>query len=116
MDEIYGFSNPYDDYDLGYWESEAKYRQLEEELEQETMVDFFNEVVEKILGVIRDTYRVYPTISMLRDIEMVVEKISRSGHRLSRNEAHTLDSETDGQKRETETFDFPVIEDNDVPF
>jgi len=119
MEEIYGFSNPYDDDDdFGYCESEAKYRELEEKLEQGYDEMYFDEVVGKILEVIRDAYAVYPTISMLRTIEDVVNTIRKSGHRLSRMAPPATDANPDEPEGLMRTADVPVMEDedNDVPF
>ena len=118
MEEIYGFSNPYDDGNFGYCESEAKYREIEEASQRELDQMYFDEVVGKILQVIRDAYGVYPPIGMLRTIEDVVSKMQKSGHRLSRKPLSVTDTEPDEPEQLMKTTDVPVTEDddNDVPF
>jgi len=119
MEAFYGFRHPYDVGNFGYCESEeAKYRELEEESQREQEQMYFDEVVRKILKVIRHTYDVYPTISMLRTIEDVVNKIHKSGHRLSRTPPPAMDAGHDEPEELMRTTDVPVMEDddNDVPF
>jgi len=121
MEEIYGFSNPYDDGNFGYCESEAKYREIEEESQRELEQMYFDEVVGKILEVLRDAYGVYPTIGMLRTIEDMLNKIQKSGHRLSRKTTPAPGITPDEPEELMKTTDVPVMEeedddDDDVPF